>query len=298
MQMVVWCHAKLQYVADVLCTNRWGEQVVKNIVIEYPRPEVAVLRLNRPDCLNALSWQLVTDMHSVLDEINSNNQCRVVVLTGAGRGFCAGLDLLDQANPGSIIEGLPAGPQAGLIAQNHMASLIPHMRRIQQPIIAAINGVAYGGGLALALACDIRIAADSARMCVQFIRLGISGCDMGVSYMLPRLIGASRAHDLILSARVFDAAEAERYGVVTRVVEGNGVEVAALSLADELCDFSPFGVFATKQVMWANIDTASLEAAIQLENRNQIMAGLSGETQEAALAFMEKRKPQWSKHTD
>jgi enoyl-CoA hydratase/carnithine racemase len=154
--------------------------------------------------------------------------------------------------------------------------------------------VAYGGGLALALGCDIRIAAHSARLCVQFIRLGVSGCDIGVSYMLPRLIGASRAHDLILSARVVDADEAERYGIVTRVVDDADIQSAALGLADELCDFSPFGVVATKQVMWANLDTSNLEAAIQLENRNQIMAGLSGEAEEAARAFFEKRKPRWS----
>lgn len=267
---------------------------METIVIEYPRPEVAILRLNRPDCLNALSWQLVSELHAALDEINANNRCRVVVLTGAGKGFCAGLDLRDQGNPGEIVAGLPPGPQAGLIAQNHMASLIPHLRRIQQPLIAAINGVAYGGGLALALGCDIRIAAHSARLCVQFIRLGVSGCDIGVSYMLPRLIGASRAHDLMLSARVVDADEAERYGLVTRVVADEHLHAAALALADQLCDFSPFGVLATKQVMWANLDTPNLEAAIQLENRNQIMAGLSGDAEEAGRAFFEKRKPRWS----
>jgi enoyl-CoA hydratase/carnithine racemase len=167
------------------------------------------------------------------------------------------------------------------------------MRRIQQPLVAAINGVAYGGGLALALGCDIRIAARSARLCTQFIRVGLSGCDVGVSYLLPRLVGASRAHDLILSGRVIDAEEAERYGVVTRVVDDDGAVDAALALADELCDFTPFGVFATKQVMWANLDVASLEAAIQLENRNQIMAAGSGDIEEAARAFLEKRRPRW-----
>ncbi|MEZ4289764.1 MAG: enoyl-CoA hydratase-related protein [Myxococcota bacterium] len=175
-----------------------------------------------------------------------------------------------------------------------MASLIPHLRRIQQPIIAAINGPAYGGGLALALGCDVRIAARSARLCVQFIRVGVSGCDIGTSYLLPRLIGASRAHDLILTARTLEADEAERYGLVTRVVPDEEILPAALALAEELCDFTPFGLFATKQVMWANLDIPSLEAAIQLENRNQIMAGSSGETEEAARAFFEKRKPRWS----
>ncbi len=267
---------------------------MSTVIIERPRRQVAILRLNRPERLNALSWELVGDLHEALDSIDRDNRCRVVVLTGAGKGFCAGLDLKDQGSPGAIVDGLPRGPQAGLRAQNHMASLIPHLRRIQQPVIAAINGAAYGGGLALALGCDVRIAARSARLCVQFIRVGVGGCDIGVSYMLPRLIGASRAHDLMLSARVIDAEEAERYGIVTRVVPDGEAEGAALALADELCDFTPFGVFATKQVMWANLDAPNLEAAIQLENRNQIMAGLSGETEEAALAFFEKRKPRWT----
>jgi enoyl-CoA hydratase/carnithine racemase len=122
----------------------------------------------------------------------------------------------------------------------------------------------------------------------------VSGCDIGTSYLLPRLIGASRAHDLILTARAIDADEAERYGLVTRVVPDGEAVTAALALADELCDFTPFGLLATKQVMWANLDIPNLEAAIQLENRNQIMAGASGETEEAARAFFEKRKPRWS----
>lgn len=265
-----------------------------DVEIEYPKPSVAILRLNRPQSLNAISWPLVEDLHAALDALDRDNRCRVVVLTGAGRGFCAGLDLREQGDPGGVIEGLAPGPRAGLLAQNRMASLIPHMRRIQQPIIAAINGAAYGGGLALALGCDIRVAARSAKLCVQFIRVGVSGCDIGTSYLLPRLIGASRAHDLIMSARVIDAEEAERWGLVTRVVPDDEVVGAALALADELCDFTPFGLFATKQVMWANLDIPSLEAAIQLENRNQIMAGSSGEPEEAARAFFEKRKPRWS----
>jgi enoyl-CoA hydratase len=265
---------------------------MSDIEIEYPRPEVAILRLNRPSSLNALSWPLVEQMHEALDRLDRDNHCRVVVLTGAGRGFCAGLDLKEQTNTGDLVEGAH-GPRAGLLAQNRVASLIPHMRRIQQPLIAAINGPAYGGGFALALGCDIRIADPEARLCVQFIRVGVSGCDIGVSYMLPRLIGASRAHDLILSARRVDAQEALDYGIVTRVSEPGGVLAAALELADQLCDYAPFGVFATKQVMWANLDVPNLETAIQLENRNQIMAGASGETEEAARAFFEKRKPEW-----
>ena len=263
------------------------------VLLEHPRPEIAVIRLNRPEKLNALSWQLTRDLHEVLDVLDRDNRCRIAILTGAGRGFCAGLDLQEQGNTGDLTEHA-SGPRAGLLAQNYMASLIPKMRRIQQPLIAAINGPAYGGGFALALGCDIRIAAENAKLCTQFIRVGVSGCDIGVSWMLPRLIGASRAHDLILSARTLDAAEAERYGIVTRIVPEGEAETAALALAEEICDFTPFGVFATKQVMWANLDAPSLEVGIQLENRNQIMAGSSGETEEAARAFFEKRKPRWS----
>jgi enoyl-CoA hydratase/carnithine racemase len=157
---------------------------VNTVLIEHPRAEVAILRLNRPECLNALSWELVRSLHAALDTIDSDNRCRVVVLTGAGKGFCSGLDLKDQGNPGAVVEGPTAGPRAGLLAQNHMAGLIPHMRRIQQPLIAAI--------------------------------------------------------------------------------------------------------------MWANLDVPNLEATIQLENRNQIMAGMSGEPEEAARAFFEKRKPRWT----
>ena len=266
---------------------------MSDVEIEYPRPDIAILRLNRPESLNALSWALVEELHATLDTLDRNNACRIVVLTGAGRGFCAGLDLRDQGNPGAVTAGV-SGPRAGLLAQNRMASLIPHLRRIQQPLIAAINGPAFGGGLALALGCDIRMAARSATMCVQFIRVGVSGCDIGVSYMLPRLIGASRAHDLILSGRRFDAVEAERIGLVTRLSDDGKVLDDALTLASEICEFAPFAVFATKQVMWANLDVHHLEAAIQLENRNQIMAGSSGETVEAARAFFEKRKPVWS----
>ena len=266
---------------------------MSDVLIERPEASVAILRLNRPQSLNALSWRLVEELHAALDALDRDNRCRVVVLTGAGRAFCAGLDLRDQGNPGEIVAGA-SGPRAGLLAQNRMASLIPHMRRIQQPLVAAINGVAYGGGLALALGCDLRVAARSAKLCTQFIRVGVSGCDIGVSWMLPRLIGASRAHDLILSARVIDAEQAERWGVVTRVVPDGEALPAALALADELCEFTPFGVFATKQVMWANLDVPSLETGIQLENRNQILAGASGETEEAARAFFEKRKPRWA----
>jgi enoyl-CoA hydratase/carnithine racemase len=259
--------------------------------LDRPSADVAVITLDRPDALNAITFELVDDLHAALDEVDSDNRCRVVVLTGAGRGFCSGLDL-KSIGPSSRSTGL-SGPAAGMRSQEHIANLVPHLRRIQQPVIAAINGVAYGGGLAIACACDLRIAAESARMCVQFIKVGIGGCDIGISYTLPRLVGVSRAHDLILTARVFDAAEAERIGLVSRVVPDGSVLESALELAETICSYSPFGVVMTKQVMWANVDAANVEAAIHTENRTQILASTTGDVAEAAAAFMEKRPPKW-----
>jgi enoyl-CoA hydratase len=260
--------------------------------LDHPRPEVAVLTLDRPERLNALTFELVDDLHAALDELDGDNSCRVVVLTGAGRGFCAGLDL-KEIGPSSVSNGL-SGPRAGMRSQAHIAGLVPHIRRMQQPVIAAINGPAFGGGLALALACDIRVAAASARLCAQFIKVGVGGCDIGISYTLPRLVGASRAFDLILTAREVDAPEAERIGLVSRVVADDELMSTTLGIADTLCSYSPFGVVMTKEVLWSNLDAPNIEAAIDLENRTQILAGTTGDIREAAAAFREKRPPVWS----
>jgi enoyl-CoA hydratase/carnithine racemase len=265
---------------------------MSNVVVERPRAEVAVVTLNRPDALNALTFALVDELHEALDALDADNSCRVVVLTGAGRGFCAGLDL-KEIGPSSRATGLSTGARAGMRSQEHIAALVPKIRSMQQPVIAAINGAAYGGGLALACACDLRVAAASARLCVQFVKVGIGGCDIGISYTLPRLVGVSRAHDLILTARVIDATEAERIGLVGRVVADGTALDAALEIADSLCAYSPFGVVMTKQVMWANVDAPNVESAIHLENRTQILASTTGDVMEAAAAFAEGRAPVW-----
>src|SRR4029078_11157712 len=189
---------------------------MSTVRVDRSAADVAVITLDRPEQLNAITFELVDDLHAALDAIDRDTTCRVVVLTGAGRGFCSGLDL-KSIGPSSMSTGL-TGAGAGMRSQEHIAAPVPHLRRIQQPVIAAINGAAYGGGLALACACDIRIVAESARMCVQFIKVCLGGCDIGISYTRPRLVGASRAHDLILTARVIDATEAERIGARSGVV--------------------------------------------------------------------------------
>ena len=251
--------------------------------IDRPRPEIAVLTLDRPDRLNALTFAMVDEIHAALDDLDADNGCRVVVLTGAGRGFCSGLDL-KEIGGSSTSAGL-SGTAASMRSQAHIAALVPHLRSIHQPVIAAINGPAFGGGLALACACDLRVATESARLCVQFIRVGLTGCDIGISYTLPRLVGASRAHDLILTGREIDGVEAERIGLVSRAVPDGQALDAALEIAGTLCAYSPFGLTMTKEVMRANVDAQSVEAAIAVENRNQILASTTGDLAEAAARF-------------
>jgi enoyl-CoA hydratase len=256
--------------------------------VTYPRPEIAVITLNRPEKLNALSRDLVESLHATIDEIAASNECRVVVLTGAGRGFCSGLDLTDP-NPPSAGSGLQF-PRSGMRWQERIAELTTRIHRLRQPVIAAVNGPAYGGGLGIAAACDIRIASGSARFCTQFIKLGLGGCDIGVSYTLPRIIGAGPAFDMILTARVIDAEEALRLGLVTRLSEDATLLDDALAIAETLCGYGEFGLESTKQVLWANLDAGSLEAALHVENRSQILASSGGAVARFSEEFRHRQR--------
>jgi enoyl-CoA hydratase len=259
------------------------------VELSSPRPGLAQITLNRPERLNAMSHELVADLHAALDQVGTDRSRRAVVLTGAGRGFCAGLDIRDGAAPPGV-EGL-SRVEAGMATQQHIATLVPHMRGLRQPIIAAVNGAAAGGGLALALASDVRLAGPEARFNVAFVKLGLSGCDIGVSWLLPRLIGASRAFELMLTGRIIDATEAERLGIVSRVIrdETTSVVDAALDVGEEIAANSPTGVWMTKEVMWSQLEVGSMQAGIDLENRTQIMTSGTDDMREAMLAFLEKR---------
>lgn len=252
--------------------------------VARPTPEIAVLTLNRPDKLNALSYELVEALHAELDALAGDNVCRAVVLTGAGRGFCSGLDL-SAPNPEETGGGTEF-PRSGMRWQERIADLTAKIHRLRQPVIAAVQGVAYGGGLGIAAACDIRVAAPTARFCTQFIKLGLGGCDIGVSYTLPRIVGAGVAFDMILTARAVAADEALRLGLVSRVSDTPVDE--ALAIAETLCSYGKFGVESTKQVLWANLEASSLEAALHLENRSQILASTSGEMRELAAKILRK----------
>jgi enoyl-CoA hydratase len=255
---------------------------------------VTQLTLDRPERLNAMSRELVRDLHDALAAARDDLACRVVILTGAGRGFCAGLDLKETGDIAADVADGGGGPQAAMRGQQQIASLVTRLRTLSKPVIAAVNGAATGGGLALALACDVRVASESARFNVAFIRVGLSGCDIGVSYLLPRLIGASRAFELMLTGRMVDATEADRIGLVSKVVPDGKVVDAALETAQLIRGNSPFGVWMTKEVMWDNLEASSLQAAIDLENRTQLLSSYTGDMGEALAAFLEKRPPKFS----
>ena len=161
------------------------------IVVDEPREGITRITLNRPERLNAMTSELIEGLHRALDAVAADRSCRVVILTGAGRGFCAGLDLRGYGDPPGT-DGL-GDTQKGFAVQTTIARLIPHLRSLPQPVIAAVNGPATGGGFALVLGCDVRIAARTARFNAAFIRIGLSACDIGTSWLLPRLVGAARA---------------------------------------------------------------------------------------------------------
>jgi enoyl-CoA hydratase len=262
-----------------------------NVLVDHVADGVTRLTLNRPDRLNTITRELVDEVHAALDAVDADHECRVVILTGAGRAFCAGADLKGVGDvPGTEQFG---APQRTLAMQQHISEVVHHLRAIRQPVIAAINGPAAGGGYAWACACEIRYCSHSARFGTAFVRLGLSGCDMGISWTLPRLIGASRAWELILTGRVIDAAEAERLGIVSRAVPDDELMDTVLGVAAEIAANSPFGVWMTKEVLWANLEIPSLRAGTDIENRNQIMTSLTEDSQLAIRAFKSKEPVRW-----
>jgi enoyl-CoA hydratase len=260
-----------------------------DVDISYPRDAIAQITLNRPDKLNAMTSEMVELLHESLSSVGRDREVRVVILTGAGRGFCAGLDLGGYGEaPGYEWKG---SVERGFAVQKHIASLIPRLRSLPQPVIAAVNGPAAGGGFALVLGSDIRIAATTARFNAAFIRIGLSACDIGTSWLLPRLIGAARAQELMLTGRLFDAEEALRIGLLVDVVPNEVLLDAALAKAEEIRLNTPLGVALTKEGMWSALEIPGLQAAIDLENRQQIMASFSDDAREMRRAKSEGRPP-------
>jgi enoyl-CoA hydratase len=257
---------------------------------------IAVLTIDRPRRGNALDSQTLSTLHRTLDSINGDPMIRAVVLTGAGTVFCAGADMKaapedftdTDATPYASLQARTAAPMVvTMAAQELMTSAFEKIHRLRQPVIAAVNGAAVGGGFALALACDIRYANADATFGAVFIHHGVSACDMGTSYHLPRLVGASRAAELLLTGRVFDAAEAAAIGLVLEVVDAETLVGHAVEKAREIARHAPLAVWMTKETMWQNVDAPSLRHALDLENRTQVMCTSTGDLTDSFAAFRE-----------
>ena len=259
------------------------------VTVTTPAPHVRTVTLDNPARLNSMSFALVTDLYAVLAEVAADNDCRAVVLTGAGRAFCSGLEL-EHA-------GLPPGTEdlgrhrMGLRAMEYMGGIVPALRNLPQPVIAAIKGPAYGGGMCLSLGADVRLAGRSAVFCGAGITNGLTGCELGVSWLLPRAVGTTRSNEILLTGRKVEAEEAERIGLVSQLLEDTEVLDAAVAMAVHLCTLSPLGLTLTKDTLWGSLEVGSLQTAVDLENRTQLLAGFTGNLTEAAAAFKEKRRP-------
>ena len=255
----------------------------ETLLVERPRDGVVLVTLNRPHRMNAITFQMFDEMHDLCRGLLADRDARAVVITGAGRGFCAGLDLDDA-------ETLPdMTPHEMMLGQQHWAGAFVNFHELPQPVIAAVNGPAAGGGLGLALVADIRLASPTARFNAAFVRIGLSAGDVGVSWSLPRVVGLGRAAEIMLTGRFVDAEEAATIGLVNRVVPEDALLDEAFAVAEQIAANTPFGVTLTKRVLNANVDAGSLSQAVEVENRGQTLATRGQDFREALAAFREKR---------
>jgi enoyl-CoA hydratase len=243
---------------------------VPSVLVDAPADGVRLITMHRPERLNALTVELISALTAALAEADADPSVRCVILTGSGRGFCSGADLtgMGDAPDSESLGDIPAN----FLLQQHIAGLVTTIRRLRKPIVAAVNGPAAGGGLALVLAADVRLAAISARFAASFIKVGVSGADVSTSWLLPRIVGAGNAHLLMLTGRLIDAQTARDMQLVVDVVPDDQLIDAALEVAAEIAANSPFGVWMTKEVMWSALEIPGQQAAIDLENRTQVLA--------------------------
>jgi enoyl-CoA hydratase len=263
---------------------------VSLVLVEHPRPQVALITLNRPERMNSMAFDVMVPLKEALESVTYDNSVRVVVLTGAGRGFSSGAD---HKSAGDLphIQGLTR-PSYALRSMQILDDVILALRRMHQPVIAAVNGAAIGGGLCLALAADIRVAASGAYFRAAGINNGLTASELGLSYLLPRAIGSSRAFEIMLTGRDIDADEAERIGLVSRKVPEDQLLDTCYAMAERIGAFSRPGVELTKRTLWSGLDAASLEGHMQAEGLGQLFVRLlTTNFEEAVTARAEQRPP-------
>src|SRR4249919_2292267 len=258
------------------------------VLVDRPVPEVAVVTLNRPERMNAMAYDVMVPLRDALRELGDDNAVRAIVLTGAGKGFCSGADQESAGTP-PYVEGLTR-PTYALRAMEALEDIVLTLRRLHQPVIAAINGAAIGGGLCLALACDLRIAAPAAYFRAAGINNGLTASELGLSFLLPRAIGSTRAADLMLTGRDMGAEEAERVGLVSSVHDD--VVAAGVELGQRIAAFSQPGIELTKKSLYAGISATSLETYLHSEGLGQLyLRLLTDNFEEATQARKEGRPP-------
>lgn len=259
------------------------------VLIDRPRPHISLITLNRPDRMNAMAFDVMIPLREAIEEVSSDNHTRVVVVTGAGEGFCSGADLEDSGHVPNI-----AGLTRTTIALRSLELLddvILALRRMHHPVIGAVNGAAIGGGFCLSLATDIRIASERAYFRAAGINNGLTASELGISYLLPRAIGSSRAFDIMLSGRDVDAAEAERIGLVSQTVAADALLESCYDLAERIIGYSRVGVELTKRMLWSSLDASSLYAHMDHEGQAQLYVRLTTENFEEAVRARKERRP-------
>jgi enoyl-CoA hydratase len=259
------------------------------VLIDTPRPGVTLITLNRPERMNAMAFDVMIPLREALEKVSVDNETRVVVLTGAGHGFCSGAD---QEDAGIIphIDGLTV-PTIALRAMELLDDVIRAIRRMHQPVIGAVNGAAIGGGFCLALATDIRIASDTAYFRAAGINNGLTSTELGLSYLLPRAIGSSRAFEIMLTGRDIDAAEADRVGLVSRVVSSAELLDASYEMAERISSFSRPGVELTKRLLWSSFEAGSLQGHMDSEGQAQLFVRITTKNFEEATRARKEKRP-------
>lgn len=264
-----------------------------SVEVDVLEPGIVRITMNRPDRLNAIDGSLIDGIEEAYDTLERDGETRVVILTGAGKGFCSGADLTGTGT--AWVAPARTRLKTTYDTQVRLTDLMTRMYESSLPSIAAVNGVAVGGGLAFALHCDVRIASTTARFGSVFIKAGFSSLDMGVSYLLPQVVGAGRARELMMTGRIIDATEADRIGLVHEVVTGEDLIDAAVRMARSIAVNNELGVWQTKIGLNAALDAPSLRHAKEIENRTQVLTTMTPNPREAAMAHVEKRPPVWER---
>ena len=262
------------------------------MIITRPQEGTAVIAMNRPDRMNSMSFELMVPLSEAIAEVAAMNDVKSVILTGTGNAFCSGADTRDTEPPPNI-DGMTLS-RIATRAMTVLSDLIPSLQRMPQPVICAVNGPAIGGGMVLTTGTDIRIAAESAYFRAAGINNGLTATELGLSFLLPRAIGSSRAFEFMLSGRDMSATEAAEIGLVSRVVPDDQLMDTALEVARQINGWSQHGITLTKRMMWAGLETSSLRAAIELESHTQLFIRLTTQNfEESQRARKQGRAPEF-----